>query len=129
MPATPPSRRSSREAPEIFNLLPKESEHGKQFDEAGVREARYVSNQDVRAWQIYRADDAKEVERVVESFPLPEFCKVNPRAAGVTRRCPPPSASRKAGVPARFRPRRVVSTCRRASSKTQFASMNFAGLR
>jgi muconolactone delta-isomerase len=62
--------------PEIFNLLPAESAHGKQFDDAGVREALYVSSQDVRAWQIYRAETQEEVERIVESFPLTKFCNV-----------------------------------------------------
>lgn len=62
--------------PEIFELLPAETAHGKQFDATGVREALYISSQDVRAWQIYRAATHDEVERIVKSFPLTKFCKV-----------------------------------------------------
>lgn len=61
---------------EIFELIPAETAHGKQFDTSGVREALYVSNHDVKAWQVYRAATQDEVERIVESFPLTKFCNV-----------------------------------------------------
>jgi muconolactone delta-isomerase len=62
---------------EILSLLPEESAHGKQFDESGVREALYVSAADVKAWQIYRADNKEDVASIVDSFPLTRFCTVN----------------------------------------------------
>ena len=62
--------------PEVLELLPVEVEHGKMFDESGVREALYVSAEAVKAWQIYRAESREEVERIVASFPLTRFCDV-----------------------------------------------------
>ena len=62
---------------EIFDLIPAETAHGQQFDASGVREALYVSAQEVKAWQIYRADSKTEVERIVASFPLTRFCNVS----------------------------------------------------
>jgi muconolactone delta-isomerase len=63
--------------PEILSLLPAETAHGQQFDESGVREALFVAQREVKAWQIYRADSQAEVERIVESFPLTKFCNVS----------------------------------------------------
>jgi muconolactone delta-isomerase len=61
---------------EILNLLAEESAHGKQYDDAGIREALYVSAADVKAWQIYRADSKEDVASIVDSFPLSKFCTV-----------------------------------------------------
>ena len=62
--------------PEILSILPAESAHGRQFDESGVREALFVSANEIKAWQIYRAEARAEVERIVDSFPLTAFCNV-----------------------------------------------------
>lgn len=62
---------------EVLELLPAESAHGRQFDESGVREALYVSAADVKAWQIYQADSADDVKRIVDGFPLTRFCTVS----------------------------------------------------
>ena len=63
--------------PEILALIPAETAYGEQFDKTGQREALYVSSEAVKAWQIYRAESRAEVERIVDGFPLTQFCNVS----------------------------------------------------
>jgi muconolactone delta-isomerase len=63
--------------PEILALIPAEIAHGKTFDERGLREALYVAGDDSRAWQIYRVHNRKELEAIIESFPLTPHMAVN----------------------------------------------------
>jgi muconolactone delta-isomerase len=62
--------------PEILALIPAEIEHGKRFDAEGIREALFVSAQQTKAWQVYRADSEASLQRIIASFPLTPFCAV-----------------------------------------------------
>jgi muconolactone delta-isomerase len=59
--------------PDILALIPAEIEHGKQFDEQGIRERLYVAADNSRAWQIFRGESVLAVEAIVSSFPLAPF--------------------------------------------------------
>jgi muconolactone delta-isomerase len=62
--------------PEILALIPAEIEHGKRLDAEGIREALFVSAQQTKAWQIYRADSEDSLQRIIAGFPLTPFCGV-----------------------------------------------------
>jgi muconolactone delta-isomerase len=63
--------------PEILALIPAETQHGESLDQQGVREALYLSAERTKAWQVFRARDVADVERIVAGFPLAPYCAVN----------------------------------------------------
>jgi muconolactone delta-isomerase len=59
--------------PEILALIPAETEHGSMLDAEGIREQLFIAADVSRAWQVFRAGSAAEVEAIAKSFPLAPY--------------------------------------------------------